>query len=137
MDKENNNFKKRIREEMLANHSNALERNFDLAKKFIKITEEGKVEVANKEKIGGKEQVLLYLIGKLYAKEAQLTKTACVVNNELTEELGVLDTSLRPWLKGLRDKNKIKQSKLDKYICHSIPMNLVEKTLKEIDKKIN
>ena len=85
MDKENNNFKKRIREEMLANHSNALERNFDLAKKFIKITEEGKVEVANKEKIGGKEQVLLYLIGKLYAKEAQLTKTACVVNNELTE----------------------------------------------------
>ena len=129
-------FQKRIKAEMMANHSNALERNFDLAKKFIKVTEEGKVEVLNKENIGGKEQVQLYLIGKLYAKEAQLTETGCVANKELTEELSVLDTSLRPWLKKLRDENKIKQSKQDKYTCHFIPTNLVEKTLKKIDEKI-
>lgn len=122
---------------MMANHSNSLERNFDLAKKFIRITELGKVEVLNKDNIGGKEQVLLYLIGKLYAKEIQLTETGCVASKELTEELGVLETSLRPWLKKLRDENRIKQDKLDKYTCHFIPTNLVEKTLKEIDKKLN
>ena len=64
------NFKDRIKEEMSVDYSNALERNFEIAKKFIRVTNEGKVSLLTKDKLSGKEQILLYLIGKLYAKEA-------------------------------------------------------------------
>lgn len=136
MENKRDELKRKIREEMIANYYNSLDKNFELAKKFIRVTENGKVDVLFKEELGGKEQVLLYLIGKIYAKEAELTTTDCVTNKELIEELGVLDTSLRPWLKKLRDGNKIKRSKEDKYACHFIPANLIEKTLKKIDSEI-
>lgn len=136
MENKQQKLKNRIKEEMTVDYHNSLDKNFELAKKFIRVTEDGKVDVLFKEKLGGKEQVLLYLIGKTYAKEAEFTTTNCVTNKEFTEELGVLDTSLRPWLKELRDKKKIKRNKKDKYTCHSIPVNLIEKTLKGIDKKI-
>jgi hypothetical protein len=136
MRNERKELKEKILEQMVADYYNSLDKNFELAKKFIRVTRDGKVDVLFKEELGGKEQILLYLIGKIYSKEAELTSTDCVNNKELAEELGVPDTSLRPWLKDLRDKNKIVKSKEEKYTCHSIPANLVEKTLKEIDQKI-
>ena len=129
-------LRKRIREEMLADHSNALEKNFDLAKRFIAITREGKVDVLEKDKLGGKDQILLYLIGKLYAKEAGFAATEDVGSRELMDELGIREGSLRPWIKELRDKNKIKQVKKNRYVHYIIPMNLVEETLKNVEKKI-
>ena len=69
MAKETGGLRKKIIDEMTVNYSNALEKNFDLAKQFIRITQDGKVDILHKEKFGGKEQILLYLIGKLYAKE--------------------------------------------------------------------
>ena len=68
-----NELKKRIIEEMTVDYSNALEKIFDLAKQFIRITKDGKVFILFKDKLSGKEQILLYLIGKLYAKEAGFT----------------------------------------------------------------
>jgi len=130
-------LKSKILEEMVVNHSNALEKNFELAKNFVRITSEGKVDVLHKDQLGGKEQVLLYLIGKLYAKEVELADSECVGNNELREELGVIDASLRGWLKKLRDTDKIKPNTQSKYKCHYIPSNLVERTLKSIEKKLN
>lgn len=129
-------LKKKIIEEMSVEYSNALEKNFDLAKQFIRITKEGKVDIIFKDKMGGKEQILLYLIGKLYAKEAGFTVTDDVGNKELLEELGIPEGSLLPWLKDLRDKNKIKQVKKGRYSHHIIPVNLVERTLKSIERKI-
>ena len=137
MDKQrNNDLKKRIIEEMTVNYSSALERNFDLAKQFIRITEDGKVDILFKDKLSGKEQILLYLTGKLYAKEAGFIATDDVANKELMNELGIPEGSLLPWLKDLRDKNKIKQVKKGRYTHHSIPVNLVEKTLKSVERKI-
>jgi len=42
---------------------------------------------------------------------------------------------LLPWLKSLRDENKIKQVKRERHAYHSIPIGLVDKTLKVIEKK--
>ncbi|HDN83601.1 MAG TPA: hypothetical protein ENG50_04475 [Candidatus Altiarchaeales archaeon] len=130
------NLRDRIIKEMVVDYANALERNFDLAKQFIRITRDGKIDIRFKDKLTGIEQILLYLIGKLYAKEAGFTDTESVGNKELMDELGITRGSLLPWLKSLRDHNKIKQIKKGKHTYHAIPVNLVEKTLKSIERKI-
>lgn len=135
-DKVKDSLKERILKEMTADYSDLLERNFELAKQFIRITEEGKVDVLKKDKLTGKEQILLYLIGTLYAKQTDRTPTEDVGNKELADELGIPEGSLRPWLKALRDTHKIRPIKRGKYTNHVIAINLVERVLKSIDKKI-
>jgi hypothetical protein len=130
------NLKKRIIEEMTVDYASALERNFDLAKQFIRITKEGKIDILFKDKLSGKEQILLYLIGKLYAKEASFVATDDVGNKEFLDELGIPSGSLLPWLKDLRDNKKIKQVKKGKNVHHGIAVNMVERTLKVIESKI-
>lgn len=137
MAKENvDDLKKRIIREMTVDYSSALEKNFDLAKQFVRITQGGQVDVQFKEKLTGKQQMLLYLIGKLYAKEAGLTTTDDVANKELMNELGIPEGSLLPWLKDLREKKKIKQVKKGRYTHHAISLNVVEKTLESIEKRL-
>jgi len=136
MTKETGALKKKIIEEMTVDYANALEKNFDLAKQFIRITQDGKVDLLHKEKFTGKEQVLLYFIGKLYAKEGGLIDAADAGNKELMDELGIPQGSILPWLKELRDSNKIKQVKKGKFTHHSIAVNMIEKALNVAEKKI-
>ena len=136
MQNDKGNLRKRILEEMTVDYSKVLEQNFDLARQFIRLTKEGDVEILVKEKVTGQEKILLYLIGKLYAKEAGLTSSDEVGNEEFLENLGMPQGSLLPWLKGLRDENKIKQIQRDRHTYHTIPTSLVDETLKQIDKKL-
>ncbi len=129
-------LRKKILEEMTVEYANSLEKNFELAKQFVRVTKEGKVEVLIKDKVSGKEQILLYLIGKMYAKEAGLAATDEVGNNELMEELGIRVGSLLPWLKSLRDEKQVKQVRHDKNVYHRVPVNLVESILKSVEKKV-
>lgn len=129
-------LKQRIAEEMTVDYSNALERNFELARQFIRITKEGKVEILVKDRLSGTEQVLLYLIGKLYAKEVGYIPTDDVGNAELLNELGIPKGSLLPWQKALRDEGKINRVHRGKNTNHSIATNMVEKVLKSIDQKL-
>lgn len=136
MQSDRENLRERILQEMTVDYSKVLEKNFGLAKQFLRLTKEGDVEILVKEKVTGQERILLYLIGKLYAKEAGLTPSDEVGNRELMENLGMPQGSLLPWLKDLRDENKIKQVKRERHTYHMIPINLVEKTLGQIDKKL-
>lgn len=137
MDKpKGDDLKKRITEEMTVDYSNALAKNFDLAKQFIRITRDGNVDILFKDVITGEEKIQLYLIGKLYAKEAGLVDTEGVGNKELINEIGIPKGSLLPWLKALRDKNKIKFIKKGQHVYHNIPLNLVEQILKHIKRKV-
>ena len=129
-------LKNRIIEEMTVDYASALEKNFDLAKQFVRITKDGKIDVQFKENLTGELRLLLYLIGKLYAKEAGLSATDDAGNKELIDELGIPEGSLLPWLKNLREKKKIKQVKRGRYAHHSISLGVVEKTLKGIEKKL-
>ena len=52
------------------------------------------------------------------------------------DELGILEGSLRPWIKELRDKNRIKQVNKDRYMHYIIPTNLIETILKEVEAKM-
>jgi hypothetical protein len=129
-------LKQRIINEMTVDYSSSLEKNFDLAKQFMRITKEGKVDILAKDKLSGKEQISLYLIGRLYAKEAGFSATDDVGNKELMNELGIPKGSLLPWLKQLRDENKIKPIKSGKYTHHIIALNMVEKILRKIETKM-
>ena len=134
--KEQKSLREKILEEMTVSYANTLEKNFELSKKFVRITPEGKIDLLHKDKLTGVNQILLYLIGKLYSKEAGISTEAEVTNEELANELGIPSGSLLPWLKQLRDTNKIKSSKGGKYVKHFIQINIVERTLNGIDKKI-
>jgi ribosomal protein S8 len=129
-------LRKRILEEMTADYSRVLEQDLDLAKQLVRLAENGSVDVLFKEKVTGQEKILLYLIGKLYAREAGLVTTDEVGNNELMENLAIPSGSLLPWLKNLRDGNRIKQTEREHHTYHSIPISQVDKTLKEIMQKL-
>jgi hypothetical protein len=129
-------FKKKIRAEMAADFSDSLEKNFSLAKQFIRVTNDGFVDVLVKDKVNGPEKIQLYLIGKKYAKQGEFTTSDEVGNKELMERLGIPEGSLMPWLSELRDKNKITQLMQGRNAYHSIPVNLIEVTLKAVEKKV-
>jgi hypothetical protein len=130
------NLKEKILSEMKVDYSDSLDRNFDLAKNFIEITNEGKihVKIKNNENIEAKDIISLYLIGKIYAKEVELSENENATNEELASELGMPDGTVRTALKRLRDSNKIKQIEPG---VHNIPINIIEKTLKEIQERIS
>ena len=124
-------FKKKIIEEMGVSYTNAMEKNFDLAKTFMKITEGGTVDVIKKDDFKVPERILLYLIGKRYAKEAGRTGSEFASWKELSGELGMTKGSVLPGVKTLRDTGKI-ESKKGKY---SIKANFIETTLKKLSKR--
>lgn len=136
MNNEKEDLRKRILQEMTVDYSEVLEENFELAKQFIRLTKEGEVDILVKEKVTGQEKILLYLVGKLYAKEAGLTSSDEVGNQEFLENLGIPEGSLLPWLKSLRDENKIKQIKRERYVYHAIPIGLVGEIIRQIDEKL-
>lgn len=134
-EQENESLKKRIINEMTVSYATTLERYFNVAKRFIRLTRDGRVNILNKDNLSGEEQILLYLIGKLYTKEAGFIKTEEVGNKEIMKELGMPRGSLLPFLKRLRDKNKIEAIKRGRYTYHRIPINIVGETLESIKTK--
>lgn len=129
-------LRRKIIEEMTVDYVGELEKNFELAKRLIRITKEGKINLLFKDRLTGKEQVLLYLIGKIYAKEAGLVDTDEVGNDELVNELGLPLGSVLPILKELRDENKVRQAKRGKNAYHTIPINQIGGILSALDKKL-
>lgn len=129
-------LKSRILAEMTVQYGSSLEKNFDLAKQFVKITSEGSIDVLVKDRVSGPERILLYLIGKLYAKESGLANTIEVGNEELMKELGIPEGSLNPWLTELRATNKVKTTRRDGKASHTVSASVVEPTLLEVQRKI-
>ena len=126
-----------IRNEMVVDYSGILEKNLELAKHLIRITDRGTVEVPQKSNLSAKERIMLYLIGKLYAKEAKLSDSESVGNRELKEGLNMPEGTLLRTFKELRDKREVTQVKSGRYVQHTISLNLVEKTLKDIEAKLS
>ncbi len=129
------NLKRRIMDEMVVDYASALEKNFDLAKRFIRITKDGRVDILVKDKLVVRDNIALYLIGKLYAREAGFAASDEVNNEELLNELGIPSGSLLPGLKELRDKTIIKTIKREGLSYHVIQPNVVEKKLREINER--
>jgi len=129
-------LREKILNEMVVDYSDALEKSYALAKKFIRITKDGKVDILFKDKLTGTEKISLYLIGKLYAKRAGLAETEYVNNKELIYEIGIPMNSLLPWLKTLRDKNIVNTKSNGRETSHTIMINAIEPILSSVNEKI-
>ncbi|MCL4316982.1 MAG: hypothetical protein M1422_01750 [Candidatus Thermoplasmatota archaeon] len=129
---DSNDLAARIRSEMTVDYANALERCFDIAKRLVRITNEGKIFLVQKETLTGEDRILLYLIGKLYAKEGGLAATEDVSNEELANELGMRMGSIFPWTMNLRKGGKIRTQSRDGISYHAVNINLVEPELNRL-----
>ena len=85
-----------------------------------------------KETLTGEDRILLYLIGKLYAKEGGLAATEDVSNEELANELGMRMGSIFPWTMNLRKGGKIRTQSRDGISYHAVNINLVEPELNRL-----
>ena len=118
---------------MLVQHSDVIEKNYMIAKEYIGITKEGKVDVKNKESLILEDQILLYLIGKLYSERAELSSTHKVSRQELLNELGISENSIGAIIKRLKDKKLVISTKQGVEAFFEIKKNEVEKTLKRLN----
>lgn len=127
-------LKERIQKEMIVDHANALEKNFETAKKLLSITKEGKIHInIDKSKLSNEEKILLYLTGKVYAKLAEVSESDYASNRELMDELGLPEGTVWGSMSQLSKENKVKPVGRG---IHRITSNLIEKTLKDISSKI-
>lgn len=128
-------LRERINKEMVTDHVEALERSFEVVKEIIRISPNGIIEVLNKDAYTTNNQILLYLIGKLYAFKGGLTKSEFVDNNELGSELGMLGGTLRPALKRLREASVIQTKKEGKIVKSAIKLDRLEKVVTAVTTK--
>jgi len=87
-----------------------MERYSSLAKRFVSINGQGEISIIVEG--SDKERILLYLIGKLYARKDGLVPSEFVDRSELVEKLGIPETSLLELLKELGNKQLISRSRI-------------------------
>lgn len=131
------NLGERVRGELMSDYANALERGFDKAKHLLRVTPEGLVEVLDKETFTNEEAILVYLIGKLYAVEAELAEEAWVGTAELKEELGMPKGSVDYSLTELRKNNLTRSKKEGGKLYVRIRPNRIEEALENALAKVD
>jgi hypothetical protein len=128
------NLKEKIRKEMTADKVSALDRNFGLSKEFFTLAKDGSVSLkVDCSKLSNEEQIELYLVGKLYSKEAEYSIEDSATNRELEKELGLPSGSVKSTLKTLRDSRAIRQVREG---VHTISLNRVTDVLTKIKNKL-
>jgi len=125
-------LKSRILDEIIVNYKTVLEKNFDLVKEFIRVTKSGHVDVLIKEQLIIEDKILVYLVGKLYAKEAELTELGEADRKELMNELGISENSIGSILSGLKNKGMLNTRKEGSKSYVSIKINMIESFLNSI-----
>jgi len=123
-------LKEKILSEMVVDFANQLEKNYEHAKKFIRLTQTGTIDIIEKQNYQLVDQVQLYLLGKLYSHHSGLSESAGSTNSELENELGTIGNSLRPVIKKLRDKRIIKTEGHE----HYLQVNFIDKVLNHFEK---
>jgi len=127
-------LKEKILEEMVVQYRDAMDKNYERVKKILKLTPTGKVDiVVDKTKLTSDDIISLYLIGKMYSKEAGLSPTEGATNKELMEELGMPEGTMKSTLKRLRDVNRAEAIEEGN---HKIALHLIDRILSEIEPKI-
>jgi hypothetical protein len=83
--------------------------------------------------LNAQERILLYMIGKLYAKAAGYTQEESVSNSELTADLGMPEGTVKSQLKVLRDARYVNS---DGRGIHSLARNRMLEVLSQIENAV-
>jgi hypothetical protein len=87
-----------------------MERYSSLTKRFVSINGQGEISIIVEG--SDKERILLYLIGKLYARKDGLVPSEFVDRSELVQKLGIPETYLLELLKELGNKQLISRNRM-------------------------
>lgn len=126
----------KILQEMVGDYQKTLQLNFDRTKTLITLSPVGGVIIRTEiiKKLKNKQQVLLYLVGKHYAKEAGLVESEYATNDEIMQNLLMTRGSIFPVLTDL-DKNKLIVNNAD-HSARAIPLAAIDQTLNEIEAEL-
>jgi hypothetical protein len=103
---------------------------FDAARDYFVIRHDGRITI-QKPRMSAQSQVLAYLIGAGYSKEAELREDDGVSNRELVDELKLNESTVRNTLLNLRKKGLVVQ-KIEG--IHRIEYRRVDTVLKSLSK---
>lgn len=127
-------LKELIRKELVIDEEKALKEIISRVKKFLKLTNEGKIVFTiDRSRLPKLYHILLYLIGKRLAYIADLTTAPEATIQELSKELGFAENYTRALLSELSNKDLIKKSEKDQY---TITIDSIEKVLTIIESRI-
>lgn len=128
------NLKERIKKEMVIDKVSILDESFDVVKNLISISNDGSVSlICSNKNLTNEDRIKLYLIGKLYSKEAEFSKEEDVTNKELEKELGLPAGSIQYSLTILRQSKEIYALTRG---AHSVYPNKIAAILETIKTKI-
>jgi hypothetical protein len=95
-----------IKQELMSDEADELNRNKERLKGLVKLTSDGSVIITNRE-LTSRLEIGLYFVGLAYARIAGLRPNDSAPNKELTEKLGLPEGTVHPKIKELRDEHYI------------------------------
>lgn len=130
MTQEEDDLEKWIKEELTVDIRNELNKHKENVKKLLRLMPNGEIIIkTDVVPVSSKEQIALYMIGKLYSNYVKYAKERTVTNRELVDVLALPEGTVKHSLFQLRREGSIVA--LDAGV-HQIKMDRVGAVLKKI-----
>lgn len=93
-----------IKDTLVPDTDTVLEKHIDTVKDFLEIFEDGTIVIKNEYRnVDSSTRILIYLIGRRYAYEANLSESDTLATEFFYGRFDASDRTVRNWLQGLRD----------------------------------
>jgi DNA-binding transcriptional ArsR family regulator len=122
-------LKDKIQDRMVTDHETILESNFERVEKLFRLYEDGTINLEGQYRdLEVKLQILIYLIGKLFAYEGELAESDTLETSFFYDRIDKSDRTIRSYLQKLRDEGYVKKEGQSKHrlIAENLPDALDE-----------
>jgi len=98
-----------IQNRLVADAESILEESIDSVENFFQLHEDGSINLsADVRKLSSEDQILVYLIAERYAYEGGMSDSPSLGNGFFYDRLNVNKSTIRGYLKNLRDERFVK-----------------------------
>jgi len=98
-----------IQNRLVADAESILEESIDSVENFFQLHEDGSINLsADVRKLSSEDQILVYLIAERYAYEGGMSDSPSLGNDFFYDRLNVNKSTIRGYLKNLRDERFVK-----------------------------
>ena len=122
-------LKDKIQDRMVTDHETILESNFERVEKLFRLYEDGTINLEGQYRdLEVKLQILIYLIGQLFAYEGELAESDTLETSFFYDRIDKSDRTIRSYLQELRDEGYVKKEGQSKHrlIAENLPDALGE-----------
>lgn len=107
-------FNERFEDRFRADASSILEDSLERADGLFEYHDDGTVQLSRDvRELGAEKQILVYLIARRLMFEAEIIDSPSLTNEYFYDRLGVSDSSVRNYIKNLRDEGLVRSSSGD------------------------